>query len=176
MPVDTNPVGKGYALWLTPGEPMFSLLAGEISRLSQEYFTPRFDPHVTLLSGITVPEEEARAQSALLADSLKPFRIELGDIGYLNEYFRCLFVSVVSTDVIIEARQAAQKAFGLRDKLPYTPHLSLVYGKLQIETKKRIAAGLGSLPGQTIEVRRLCLYRISGSPQEWKCVEKFDLK
>jgi len=176
MPADTNPIGKGYALWLTPEEPMFSLLAGEISRLSQEYSTPRFDPHVTLLSGITTPEEEALAKSASLTGRLKPFRIELGEIGYLDEYFRCLFVSVVPTSPILKAHQAAREAFEIRDKSPYSPHLSLVYGELRIETKKGIAAGLGYLAGQALEIRRLSLYLVSGAPHEWKCVERFDLR
>ena len=134
MPADTNPIGKGYALWLTPEEPMFSHLAGRISRLSQEYSTPGFDPHVTLLSGITAPEEESLAKSASLAGDFKPFRIELGDISYLDEYFRCLFICVVPTDPISKARHSAREAFEIRDMSPYRPHLSLVYGKLQLYT------------------------------------------
>ena len=176
MPEEMEPFGKGYALWLTPQEPMFSLLAGEISRLSQAYSTPRFDPHVTLLSGITAPEEDAVARSASLAGRLKPFRIELGEIDYLDEYFRCLFVSVIPTGPILKARRAACEAFEVRDNPPYAPHLSLVYGKLGIETKKGIAARLGSLPGQEFEVRGLVLYRVRGALREWKCLEKFDLR
>ncbi|HUX10107.1 MAG TPA: 2'-5' RNA ligase family protein [Terriglobia bacterium] len=176
MPEEMEPFGKGYALWLTPQEPMFSLLAGEISRLSQAYSTPRFDPHVTLLSGITAPEEDAVARSASLAGRLKPFRIELGEIDYLDEYFRCLFVSVIPTDPILKAHLSAREAFGLQDETAYLPHLSLIYGKLGIETKKGIAARLGSLPGQEFEVRGLVLYRVRGALREWKCLEKFNLR
>lgn len=175
MSQSMTPAGKGYAIWLMPEEPMFSLLAGEISRLSQEHSTPPFDPHVTLLGGITLPEEKALAGSVSLAGLLKPFRMELGTIGYLDEYFRCLFVRVLSDDAITKAHQAACKAFGLPDT-PYMPHVSLAYGKLRLNAKKRIAEGLGSLSGRMVDTRRLMLYRVSGPLHEWKRVERFDLR
>ena len=175
MPTDVSPVGKGYALWLMPEEPAFSLLAGEISRLSQECSTPRFDPHVTLLGGITVAEAEALASTVPLAESLKPFGLELGEIGYLEDYFRCLFVRVIPTDSLINANQTAREVFRLPNEPPYMPHLSLVYGKLQMEKKKVIAARCGFLSGRALEIRHLTLFRVTGTPDEWKCVEKFRL-
>lgn len=168
-------VGKGYALWLTPEEPMFSFLEGAISRLSQEYAIPRFDPHVTLVSGIMAPEEEVLANTALLAGALKPFRLELGNVGYFDEYFRCLFVEVVPEDSLIKANRTAREAFRLQMQPPYMPHLSLVYGKLQIETKRVIAASFALLSGKALEIHHLTLYRVTGAPHEWKYIEKFEL-
>ena len=174
MSLDANPAGKGYALWLLPGEPTFSFLAGEIYRLCQEYSTPRFEPHITLLSRIVLAEEKALAKSTTLARILKPFTIELGDIGYLNEFFRCLFVSVVADTSISKARQAACRVFA-RQSAPYMPHLSLVYGKLPVQIKKKIAPGLGSLSGHGFWVRRLALYQVSGPVHQWKSIKAFDL-
>lgn len=173
---DMNPVGKGDALWLVPEEPMFSLLAGRISWLSREYSTPRFDPHVTLLSGITGQEQEIRSKFVLSASSLKPIRVELGDIAYLDEYFRCLFIRVVPSGPIIKAHQAARETFEMRSESAYMPHLSLVYGRLRLETKKKISADLSSLSGQALELGHLKLYRVSGTPGEWICIERFDLR
>src|SRR5574337_1324526 len=96
MSLDGNPAEKGYSLWLVPGEPALSLLASAISRLSREYSTPRFKPHITLLGGIALQEANALAKLALLARTLEPFPIELGEIGFLDEYFRCLFVRVIA--------------------------------------------------------------------------------
>ena len=175
MPLDENPAGKGYALWLTPGEPVFSRLAGEIYRLGREHSTPPFEPHITLLSPIPLPEEKALAKSATLARILRPFQIELGEIGYLDEYFRCLFVTVAASPSISRARLFACRVFA-RQNAPYMPHVSLVYGNLLVEIKKRVAAGLSSLTGQVFQVRRLTLYGVSGPVRQWKCIETFDLK
>lgn len=176
MPLDTNAVGKGCALWLIPREPMFNLLAGRISALSREYSTPLFEPHVTLLSGITSQEQEILAKSRLLASSLKPVHVELGDVDYLDEYFRCLFFRIVSASPIMKAHHAAQKTFGLENEPAFEPHLSLLYGKLQLETKKKIAEDVGSLSGQRLELDHLELYRVSCTLDAWKCLEKFDLR
>ena len=176
MSLDVNPVGKGYALWLAPAEPMFSLLAGQIARLARECSTSQFDPHVTLLGGITLSEEEALARSAALALGLRRFRVELGDMGYSDEYFRCLFVNVLPRESILNARQAVCEAFGIRNDGPYTPHISLVYGKLPLETRERIASGLEPLPGRQFDVSSLALWQVRGSPQEWKLIKEFDLR
>jgi 2'-5' RNA ligase len=175
MVPDAVPAGKGYALWLTPVEPVFNRLAREILRLSRELSTPRFDPHVTLLGRILLSEEKALARSAHLAGMLKPTRVELSKIGNLDEYFRCLFVTVVPLDSIIKARQTACRVFGHQNTV-YTPHVSLVYGKLLAEARERTAAGLSSLSGQKFNVRSLALYRVSGAPREWKCIRRFALK
>jgi len=175
MPPDTNPIGKGYALWLMPGEPIFSHLAREISRLSRQFSTPRFEPHMTLLSRITLPEKKVLGRSAELAGCLRPFRVELADIVDLDEFFRCLFVTVRADKPILRARRAACRVFA-RQWAPYMPHVSLVYGKLPADTRKKIARGLRLLPGQAFEVRRMALYRVSGPVRQWKCIETFDLK
>ena len=175
MPPETNPIGKGYALWLTPGEPMFSRLAREISRLSRQLSTPRFEPHVTLLSRIMLPEKKALGRSAKLSHCLRPFRTELADIDGLDEFFRCLFVTVRAAEPILSAHQAACRVFA-RQWVPYTPHLSLVYGKLPADRRKKIARGLSLLAGQVLDVRKMGLYRVSGPVRQWKCIETFDLK
>ena len=174
MSLDIRAVGKGYSLWLIPGEPLFSRLAGEIARLSRDLATPLFEPHITLLGGITLPEEDVLARSVSLAGSLKPFQIELGDIGYLDEYFRCLFVRVVPAAPILKAHRAAQAAFRLRDQPAYMPHVSLVYGKLAMEMKEKIAAEFGRLAGQSFEANSLVVYQVRGTPCEWNLIKTLE--
>lgn len=175
MPLETGAVGKGYALWLMPGEPLFNRLSAEILRLSQELATPLFEPHVTLLGGITLPEEEVLARAIALAGALKPFQIELGEIGYLDEYFRCLFVRVVPGDHILKAHTAGMQIFGQPGGQPYEPHISLVYGKLGIERKRTIAAGRTSLTGQVFNVKSLAVYQVRGVPSDWKLIKSLEI-
>ncbi len=176
MSPDVNPAGKGYALWLVPAEPAFSLLADQIAKLSRELSTPQFDPHITLLSGITMPEERTLARSAALAPSLTSFQIEPDGINCLDEYFRCVFVSVIPDVPILKARQSACEIFGMRDEPSYVPHISLVYGTLQPETRERIVAEFASMAGRRFVVRGLALWRVSGPVHEWTCLKEFDLK
>jgi len=176
MSLDVNPVGKGYALWLVPAEPAFGLLSRYIARFSRKLSTPQFDPHITLLGGITLPEEETLARSAALAANLTSFQIELDGISCLDEYFRCVFVGVIPDVSILKAHQVARGIFDMDDEQPYMPHISLVYGKLPQETKERIVAELASMTVGRFEVRRLAVWRVSGPAHEWTCIKEFDLK
>jgi 2'-5' RNA ligase len=170
-----DPVGKGYALWLTPDQPMFSRLAREISRLGRQLSAPPFEPHITLLSRIIQPEGKVLQRSTRLANRLQPFRVELADADYLDEYFRCLFLTVRPGKAILKARLAACRAFH-RHWAPYSPHVSLVYGRLPVDRRKEIAGSLRPFPGLAFEVRKMSLYRVNGPVRQWKCIETFDLK
>lgn len=175
MSPNTDPVGKGYALWLMPDQPMFIRLAREVSRLSRQLSTPRFEPHITLLSRISQPEGTALRRSTRLADSLRPFRVVLADVDHLDEFFRCVFATVRPGKAILNARLAACRAFA-RQHEPYVPHVSFVYGGLPAGSRKEIAGSLGQFPGQGFEVHRLALYRVNGPVRQWKCIETFDIK
>jgi 2'-5' RNA ligase len=172
---DTDPVGKGYALWLMPDQPMFSHLSREVSRLSRQLSTPPFEPHITLLSWIVQPEGMVLRRSTRLADGLRPFRIELADADHMDEFFRCVFVTVRPGKAILTARLAACRAFD-RQCAPYIPHVSLVYGRLPADRRKEIAGSLRQFPGQVLEVRKMALYRVNGPVRQWKCIKTFDLK
>ncbi|HEX5412771.1 MAG TPA: 2'-5' RNA ligase family protein [Terriglobia bacterium] len=174
MPFDENPAAKGYAVWLMPAEPAFSLLAGAISRLSREHSTPRFKPHITLLGRIVLREEKALAKAALLARVLKPFRFELGNIGFLDDYFRSIFLTVVGDHSVSSAYRAACGIF-YRQNAPYLPHISLIYGKLPVKTKQRVATGFSSLLDRTFQVHQLMLTRVDGRVRQWKRIKAFDL-
>ena len=175
MSPDKDPVAKGYALWLTPDQPMFSLLKREISRLSRQLSTPPFEPHITLMSRIFLPEGRVLRRSTRLAGCLRQFKVELADVDCLDEFFRCVFVTVHPCKAILKARLAACRAFG-RQCSPYVPHASIVYGWLPADRRKEVAGGLRQFPGRAFEVRKMSLYRVNGPVRKWKCIETFDLK
>jgi 2'-5' RNA ligase len=172
--MDQQSAAAGYALWLMPAGQTHRHLARRIVSLSRQYTTPRFEPHVTLLSGITVPEQEALSRSATLASRLDPFEIRLAGIDFLDEYFRCLFVRVIPTDAVINAHQAAKEVFGLPNPPAYMPHLSLMYGNPPIAVKKKIASG--SSIDLSFEVSRIHLYAVNGPPADWRQAGTFSLR
>lgn len=59
-----------YVLWIIPEGAAYALTDGYIARLSATYNLPRFEPHLTLLSGIRYPT--ASTLRGLTA-SLPPF-------------------------------------------------------------------------------------------------------
>ena len=99
-----------FSIWLMPPAPMRARFSEIIRRLSRRLGTPTFDPHVTLCGGpLNTDESELAVRAEELAARLAPVPIRLTDIGYTEEYFRCLFVRAERTAELLDARRAACK-------------------------------------------------------------------
>ena len=170
-----KPKAMTYSLWLMPGGQVYRRLHGVILKLSREYSTPAFKPHVTLLGRIVAPRREVLVKSAQLARSLRPLLIRLGALEGLDEYYRCLFVRAAKTGALKKASRAALRVFSRDERPAYMPHLSLVYGNLSPRVKEQIIRELGGQSELEFEVRSLHLYLTTGKPRAWRQVKVFDL-
>jgi 2'-5' RNA ligase len=143
-------------------------LAGTILDLSREYAAPAFEPHVTLVGGIVGAPQEVTAKMRELARRIPPFTIRLTAVDYLDEYFRCLFVRVATTEPIMTANKAAREVFHLEKQPAFMPHLSLLYGNLPASVKERIIASLGRQFELEFKVSSLHLYLTENEPAAWR--------
>ena len=168
---------KKYLLWLIPSGDAYDRLSVLISRLSEKYSSPQFEPHVSLLGVVRGYEEEIIAKAADLARIIKPYEIKLSTIDYLDEYFRCFFIRAQKTEDVMKANLMAKEVFGLlQHDGEYTPHLSLLYGNFPSEIKEKIIAEIGKELDVTFEVRSIDLFLTEGEDvNKWHRVKKFDL-
>ena len=167
---------RSYALWLMPTGEVKRQLATTILALSKEYSTPAFEPHVTLLGGIVGPLPETMTKAAKLAQLLHPFVLRLTTVGFLEEYFRCLFIRVAPTNLLVKAHRVASEVFQVRFQSAYMPHLSLMYGNLDPQRQESIIAALGRRLDFEFNARATYLYLIRGEPYQWRRVQAFDLR
>lgn len=165
-----------YSIWLIPRGAVYHKLDHLISLLSKSYRTPNFEPHVTLIGGVTGSENEILEKTAQLASLLRLFQIKLTQVNHFDEYFRCLFVRVEEVKPIVEANAKAREIFGKKDDLEYLPHLSLVYGNLTPETKEEIIAKIGRKFDLRFEVKSFSLFSTQGEVKDWYIVKEFPLK
>ena len=114
-----------YHLWVKPAGAAHALLARTIRDLADELGTPAFEPHVTLLGSLDGPEREHRRRTEMLCRLLRPVPFVLTEPGYLDEYFRCVFMLVDETREVRWYRASALHAFD-RPEEPFMPHVSLV--------------------------------------------------
>jgi 2'-5' RNA ligase len=147
-----------------------------IQRLSARYGAPQFSPHVTLLGGCVGARRELIGKSARVAAALRPFTLRLGDIGFLDEYFRCLFVHVALTEPLRRAHQAARREFGHAREPAFMPHLSLLYGNFPRSLKEQAIAEMGPRLEMQFKARSLHLWQGHGDPRNWRRVASFGLK
>ncbi len=165
-----------YSIWLRPfGDIAFSL-EQRIKKLSEEYGTPSFKPHVTLLGSIDKGETELVQLTETLASSLSPFEIVLTKAGYSDRFYQSLYVNVEPSDELISARRRAEKLFGYDAAEPYHPHLSLLYGDLDKKTKERILNVMGREFHLRFRIHSLLLIRTDGLPSEWKHIHSAEFE
>ena len=166
----------GFSLWVVPEGEVGDRLSGWIDRLALRFGTESFQPHVTLLSGISGDEATAREGAARAAAALSAFIVHLDGVDGRDEHFRCLFVPALEPAPLIAAHAIAAHAFGRPPDPSYQPHLSLVYGTLEPAHKLAIAHEAGSDVDARFEVRRLHLWRTDGVVAEWRELGVFEVK
>ncbi len=130
------------SLWLIPEEEWQRLLLRIIAHLSERYNTPRFEPHLTLLSRITLKPEDAAERTAQLAAQLGALEIVVERLSHRDEFFRALFLEAERTLPLMDAHRMACTIFDCEPDNTFLPHVSLLYGDLSATTKEKIIVQL----------------------------------
>jgi 2'-5' RNA ligase len=165
----------GHSLWLMPSDQIYNQLSNTISQLSNQYATPVFQPHITLLGDVTGDVGELSSQAQQLALRLRRFQVTLTTVDYLPAYFRCLFIRAEETSALVEANRIARELFHREQDAKFMPHLSLMYGDFDLETKQQIIASIGREFKMTFSVNRIHLLSCNGEPKAWYHVREFEI-
>jgi 2'-5' RNA ligase len=165
-----------YSIWLMPSGKINDELSEMIAQLSHQFATPLFPPHVTLIGNLNGSETELSLQTQQLAARMASFWVKLTAVDTLDEYFRCLFLRVEETLPLLDANQQARKIFQREQDAKFLPHLSLMYGNFDYETKTKIIASIGREFNQLFSVSQLHLFSTTGEPKVWYRVQNFVLQ
>lgn len=165
-----------YSLWLRPFGDIAFRIQQRINKLSDQYDTPSFEPHVTLLSGLRYGETELIQLTETLAGALSPFELLLTKAGYRDKFYQSLFVHIKKSDELMNAYNTALQLFGREADEEFIPHLSLMYGDLSQKEKERILSVMGREFHIRFEVHSLLLVKTEGKPDEWKKIHLAEFK
>ncbi len=146
-----------------------------IEDLSTVHNTPRFEPHVTLLSGIFDDPATAIKKTKQLAVQNKPLSASLTGVEYLEHFYRCLFFRTDDSEDIYNLREAAEGLFEHSTVNPFIPHISFLYGSLPTFKKEAIIAELGNRFLGGFQLKRLRLVRTELTPEHWEVLGEFEL-
>lgn len=163
---------EGYTLWLMPKGEVYSRFTDIIKNLATEYGGPVFEPHVTLLGEIEIPEEEVIARTVKLVKDQIPFQFDLEKIDYEDYFFRTLFVRAKLTKPLQSLHNHAKDIFGITNAASYMPHLSLLYGNYPVSLKEKMIKQLGKEQSAQFEVNSVHLMK-GGEIKDWKMLGEF---
>lgn len=163
------------SVWLVPLGDVCDQLAHLIMQLSQEYASPLFPPHVTLLGGLSGAEQDIIARARQLAAQIEPFQAQLGSVDYLDNYHRALFVRLQETGPLLAANRTAREIYNCHNEPRYMPHLSLLYGHFAPSVKQDIIARIGNRFDLCFQATRIELHSTLGDTKDWYSLGKFEL-
>lgn len=160
-----------YTVWLEPSADSGEILRDIIAEFARRAGTPMFEPHVTLLPGLSGEECMLTEKTAMLAGS-GPFTLSFQRAVTGEEYHKCLYLECERSNPLLRLRARGEELFA--QPPVYHPHLSLAYG-LSDEGLK--AAFTAELAGQTFDfaAERVSLWHARGLVEEWRKVEEFSL-
>jgi 2'-5' RNA ligase len=123
--------------WLVPARPERELFRELIGILGKQFDAPRFEPHLTILVARGDRQSPKEILRQIKASSI---RLRVRGMGCSSKFTKTLFVRFETNGSLEKlaaklGRVAKARAQSMRD-----PHVSLLYKKLPVRSKKELAA------------------------------------
>lgn len=157
-----------YSIWIIPPEPIFNQLSKVISELSSKYRCPIFGPHLTILGNIDHELSEIKRVVEKIVSDLDNLNLSFGPVSFSTTYFQSVLIRINSTAKLMRLHFDIKKL--LKDEnIVYMPHISLMYGNHDMETRERIALGL-NFHLRSFIAKQVVIIPEKPKPIDWKPV------
>jgi hypothetical protein len=145
-----RPQSPVHSIWLMPVVEDLAMLTGLVDGLAEEFGSPRFQPHLTLVEDTERPAEELVPLVAEAAAGIPSFSAPVIEIGMSGLFFRSFYVRFDAKDHLLELKRRAAGKISSSPVDAFMPHISLAYGlaegPLKTEARDRIAQFLNRRP------------------------------
>ena len=130
-----------FTLWLTPREPLRSLLRSTIRQLASQFDAVEFEPHVTVFSAPST-DIEARAVARRIAAQFSPIELTADCLDHSESYTKTLFVQFQNSALLRQIFDTAAAQYSRPSNYTLNPHLSLIYKKLSAANRRKLCETL----------------------------------
>ncbi len=130
-----------FTLWLTPQEPLRSLLRSTILQLAAQLDAVEFEPHVTVFSGPST-DIEARAVARRIAAQFSPIELTAECLDHSESYTKTLFLQFRNSALLRQIFETTAAHYSSPSNYTLNPHLSLIYKRLNEDCRRRLCATL----------------------------------
>ncbi len=168
--------GVGASIWLLPSKDIISILNPIISRLSQKYGSPLFEPHITLCKKIKLKNNSVDVFKKTFRDS-NEFEVDVNGINQYSEYFKCVFLSLNMSENFKDFQRKSTSVFKSEIN-ESNPHISLIYANISEDERQKLVDSLSEelKDLKKIRVKKLKLYLTQGSIYSWRELASISLK
>lgn len=159
------------SLWLVPETTAKAKLDNLIREMAKKHGTNGFDAHVSLLLA-EVSDGEIEKKCKKIAEVVKGLRLELTEVSVSTTRHQCVFARVKTSTELMKIYQETMRECGMNlAERMYMPHLSLVYGEMDLETRVKTAESV-ELPMNSFVVGELWVMGEEMGPDSWERVHR----
>ena len=167
-----------YSIWLLLNAEQDLELQAEIDLLAAQFEGHRFQPHLTLQGDLALALPDLHDIAAGLAGLVSTQRWDVQGIGSTEHFFRSLYLQIDAGIGFESLTQQCSDRTGTFEGLSPYPHLSLAYGRAQVDTeplRERLEQRYGA---HTLTFDRLALVRSSKLVpiEQWQLLAEYRLE
>lgn len=150
-----------YSIWLVPTAKDAKYLNQIIKNLAMQYDAPKFDAHITLYSKV---RSLTKAKQVLAESKFGIIRTKSTGIGQSDYLWKTVFIKVKKDRPLSNINQILAKHF--KTKYSFEPHISIIYKKMDSQTKTKLIRNLKMKKSYTFD--RIIMVRSSKDVKQWK--------
>jgi hypothetical protein len=117
-----------HSIWLMPAVEDCAMLTGIVDGLAEQFGSPRFQPHLTLVEDMERPAEELAPLVAEVAAGVPAFSTPVVEIGMSDLFFRSFYARFEAKGSLLDLKKRAIARIAASAIEDFMPHISLAYG------------------------------------------------
>ncbi|XP_058196416.1 cyclic phosphodiesterase-like [Rhododendron vialii] len=172
-----QPAKHAYSVFAIPPEDVTARLKKLMAGLRLEFGGPEFEPHVTVVGPVSLTEDDAIDKFHAACQGVRAYTATVEKVATGTFFYQCVFLLLHPTPQVAEASSHCTGYFGYKSSTPYMPHLSILYGDLSDDEKKKtqekaniLDENIGNL---SFQISSLALYETD--TEDWKKIAEFYL-
>ena len=162
-----------YAVFLLFEKNDKEYLTQIISKLSNQYGSQFFTPHVTVYGLVDTSLEELDEIILNSIEGIKSFNIEKNIISFSDDFWKTLFIEFKPNDNMLEINKNLTQHLSKFAKYEFKPHASLIYKEMSNDEKQKLS--------ETIQIKNsfkiigIGIEVYSERIEEWKIIREHQL-
>ncbi|KAL5772105.1 hypothetical protein ACOSQ2_012029 [Xanthoceras sorbifolium] len=165
-----------YSVWAIPPDEVGARLRKLMDGLSSDFGGPHFQPHVTVVGAISLTADGAMEKFRSACEGLRAYNCTVDRVATGSFFYQCVYLLLHPTPEVAEASAHCCSHFGYKNSTPYMPHLSLLYGDLTDDEKKKAQEKVNildeSIGKLSFPITRLALWKTDTEDKTLKSWEK----
>jgi len=129
------------AYWLIPAEPAHRFFQDLINELARRYDAPVFEPHVTIYA-VADSTDAIDTTPSKAARDCEPIVLQALEVSHSDEFVKTLFVEFGLNSKLRQFNQVIRNAAQNPSDYDLKPHLSLLYKRMSVQTRRRLARSI----------------------------------